>query len=235
MRKEDITVTDSKHSTIYAIGTAPESNSSVWADHNTWPARRYTPGYVLEVESSGFVVALVSETHPDSERAQRFQVDYVDNTPVYTPQASALEALSYGIEDVRARTAVMAEYSHWPLSEEQRQIRDSAVAALKPLPLGWNPKVFRATYVRMLWAEYATRLDAVIGERRSKEDADKAERDALKSRKRASFDAILKLDIGLDKKNVEYLLNQNGYNDHVELPIGVIENLLIRAEAGMLA
>lgn len=219
MRKEDITVTTPEHSTIYAIGTVAPSSAKVFGDIEYFANATYKPGYILDILESGFAVALVAHAHPESGWAKG------------NGQASVLDALDYSLTDYRARMEVMAEYSHWPLSEEQRQEKAEALAELKELPARWEVKVMRTSYVRFLWADYATRLDEAMKLRKVKADAETAEREAGKSDVRRSLQTIVKMKLGVKKKNLEYWLNRASYDSTaMMLPTETVMALVERAK-----
>jgi hypothetical protein len=224
MRKEDIIITTPEHSTIYAIGTSPESNDNVWADHNSWPDRRYRPGYVLEIKTSGFAVVLMAEYHPENP----FLKSNLDHTP---NQASLMEATGYSLADYQKRQEVLAEHSHWHQQDGGREAREDALEALKSIPEGWKVVVIRTTYIRMFWAEYVERHDIKISERAAifaKQKADTAKR---MSTKRHALDALVKtgLKIGDDdeKEPIEYAMRRSWVGDsNISLPVETIAELV---------
>jgi len=215
MRKEDITVTTPLKSTIYAIGTRPESNPNVWADYERYKSANYRPGYVLEVKDNGFAVVLLAEFHPNSKAAE-----------VYG-QATALDALDYDLNDHAARQAVMAKYSHWPLNAEQREAKEVELAKLKKLPDYWLLQQVRTTYVRMLWAEYQTRLDAVFAKRKAAEDEERARRDAAKADAKSVIEKIIKHKLGIKKSELDYMVNRASvYDGSISLPTATVVKLV---------
>ena len=215
MRKQDIIVTVPTKSVIYAIGTAPENNPKVWYDpaSNYYDKRSYVPGYVLKVEDSGFAIVLMANRHPDEQYAK------------YMEQASVLDALDYSLKDYEARQAVLAEYSHWPLSKEQSDAKYEALEGLKKVPNEWQVKAIRTTYVRMLWADYATRLDTAGADVKDKEARAAAEKEADVEARRALFERIVALDVGLPEAELEYNLNRT-YDKNVYLPLAVVQALV---------
>jgi len=215
MRKEDIIVTTPAKSVIYAIGTAPESSPKVWEDvENAYVSRTYVPGYVLEVRDNGRALVLHAFAHPETIRAKSHE------------QASALDALGYTLADHETRQAVFAEYSHWPLSEEQGNLRHAELAKLKELPRGWEIKLVRTTYIRMLWAEYVTKLDARVAERVAKAAATKAAKEATKAAQEKVLKDLIGLNVGFTEKSMSRALRWGGGSDELELGFAVIENLV---------
>lgn len=176
MRKQDIIITTPEHSTIYAYGTVPESHDSPWGDLGDYHARTYRPAYVLEVRDSGFATILVARHHPDHPHhlwaAER-------------GQASLLDASEYTLADYNERNEFMRlhSHSHWATAEEKDVYLDG-LNKLKPIPRDWAIITQRTTYVRMLWAEYETRLTTAIATRRAAEaEADRRKRAARKLQK----------------------------------------------------
>jgi len=216
MRKQDIIITTPEKSVIYAIGTAPERSERVWYDpvNAHYPySRNYTPGYVLEIRDSGFVVALVAQQHPDSEYAKHYG------------QATPLDALDYTLKDYEVRQEVLAEHSHWPLDKERADARMAALAKLKEVPKGWDLKVMRASQVRMLWADYSTRLDAAVADEKAKQARAKAEREAEHEARKALIQRIADLNIGLPQEEVKYYIRRASV-DYLDLPKEVVKALV---------
>lgn len=225
MRKADIIIiTDKLHSTIYAIGTSPESNPSVFEDINYFGSRTYTPGYVLEIKDDGFAVVLMASHHPDSAQAKAVEADGFFRRR--EAQATPLEALSYRLADRKAHMEVLAEYSHWPLSPEQKAAKEAALAELKPLPKGWYTKTIRTTYIRMLWAEYQTKLDIANTGRKEAEAAKKAEQKKQSNRVTSLSKKLAALGVGYTKKKARSMLDRLNYGGSFYVPQDLFEKLV---------
>ena len=219
MHKKDIIVTTAEKSIIYAIGTRPESNEKVWENpkgefwqsgYNNWK-----PGYVLEVrEDSGFALVLTSEYHPDATNAS------------YCKQASVLDALDFTLEDFNARQEVMQKYSHWPLSPEQRVAKDEELAAIRAIPDKWKILLIRTTYVRKLWAEYSTQLDAKVAEAKDIQARRKEAEEKLNFDRDFSINRLVALKL-FTEKEAAALIESNKYSgNHLRIAVDLMLKLV---------
>lgn len=213
MRKQEIILTTPEQATAYAIGTIPETGYKVWEDPTRGYANRnYTPGYVLGAKEGGFVLALTARHYPDTERAK------------YQEQATAEEALGYTLQDYKARQEVLADYSKGAWSQEKSAARQAALDKLKPIPKCWSVTLIRTADVRMLWAEYVTRLDAAISDRADAAIRQKMEKEAKQTRRMELVRRIADLNIGLDEAGAKWAVNH--FANEVTLPTDVVEALL---------
>lgn len=219
MHKKDIIVTTPEKSIIYAIGTKPESSDKVWVDPKTetWRSGQdnWKPGYVLEVrEDSGFALVLTADHHPDATNA------------TYYKQATALDALDFTLKDFNARKEVMQKYSHWPLSPEQRVAKDEELAEITPIPEKWQVKLIRTTYVRKLWAEYSTQLDAKTAEARDIQARKKEAEEKLTFNREFSINRLVAISL-VTKDEAATLVAQNKYNgNNVHITTEIILKLV---------
>jgi hypothetical protein len=212
MHKADIKVTTPQKSIIYAIGASSESNERIWGDPESWASANYVPGYVLEIGKSGLILVLMARSHPDSARAKLDE------------QAKPLDALDYTVEDYHKRQAVLVEYSHWPLSVEQAEARNAALAELKELPKGWFIQTTRTSNVRMLWADYAERLQSRVTDAKAEQAKKEALRVARVTEKRAVLEKLVALDVGQPEEITDYQVNR--YGDTLELSYKVVQKLI---------
>lgn len=221
MRKQDIIVTTPEKSVIYAVGTSSEKSDKVWADVETkyWgDSRHYTPAYVLDLHEDGYAVVLLAKHYPGSTGA------------IKSKQAEPLDALDYTLADWQARKAVLEKFSHWPLSMEQRDLRDEELAELKELPENWQISTIRTTYVRMLWAEYQSRLEALIDQRSNAKLREEQAREDQKAARDEVIDKVASL-VGLTERQAEDAKGRY-YLESVELPTAAVKHLLELAEKG---
>lgn len=216
MRKHEIVVTTPKHSTIYAIGTKSTTSGKVWADVPThtsfYGEGHYTPGYVLKIDSA-YATVLLANNFPGSLSA------------THNKQASELDATQYTLEDYEARKKVLVRYSHWDGNlEEGRKERDETLAKLKQIPTNWRITVLRTVDIRMLWADYAVQLEAVIAKRTEERDAKQAERDAQKAQKMGIIERLIALGL-VEQAEVQYLTGTH-YGPAIPVDSKVLEILL---------
>lgn len=216
MRKQDIAVTiPGKPPTIYAIGTRPETNEKVWEDPSSpyFGSRgNYSPGYVLEIRDSGFVLALFPAHHPDTPYAK------------HNKQASVEGALDYTLEDYEIRKAVLTKYSR-PLTQEESDAKHDEISRLKEGPRLWRVEMIRATHVRMLWSDYTIRLDAAVADRQDQRDREQRRKDAAKANATALVEALVGLKIGMPENDLPWVIS-GAASGSIKLPTEVAQALV---------
>jgi hypothetical protein len=213
MKRDQIKVTTPEHSVIYAIGSSALTNEAIWGDINDYQNRNFRPGYVLNVNSAGPLV-LGAAHHPDSKAATS------------SKQAIVLEATGYTYADYQARQAVLEKYSHWA-ELNQRDEFEAEMAELAVVPRGWRVERMQATYVRMLWAEYAAGLQQRADFRAFQKAEKEAETKDKRARHAKIIDAIRK-KATIPHATMERLIQSGRWEryDTLELPLEVFEELL---------
>lgn len=177
MRKSEIVVTTPLKSIIYAYGTAKIDNPEIYRDAGFYN-KQYIPAYVLEIGGAGSPYAMLLVRDGRVQNSHRDIGSRVPKDKI----ASALDALQYTVNDVRARGKVLETHSHWPLSPEQAVLRNEDLAALRQLPLGWNIMTVNVQFIRMLWAEYVVGYEqckAELAAKKKAEEDQKTERGIL--------------------------------------------------------
>jgi hypothetical protein len=230
MRYADIIPTTPEHSTLYAHGTNPETKPQVWIDpRNEWKARPYSPAYVLKLDQKSAVI-LTRRRSPYLSPLTEYSYETGERTDVVS--ASLLEALEYTLTDWEIRQGVLAEFSHWAQDDKEAKGRLVVeLAKLKPIPAGWMVSSSTLTNIRMLWADYTSRMEEKAKEREVEEAKRRAAALALQARADKAVKGLnaLARSAGVPSKNLTTdgfgIRHHRGWSE-VEVHLDVAEALI---------